>query len=298
MIWPALPIEEWKPTLDTLQRWTQIAGKIKLQLCPFLNEWWHVALYPSARGLTTSTIPHAEGVFEIRFDFARHLTEIATSAGKTACIGLYPRSVADFYAEVMSALRWLELDVRINTVPDEVEDRTPFERDTTHAAYDRTMVECWWTIVRQTSRLFEIYRAGFTGKNSPVHLWWGGFDLNQTRFNGRAVAPPAGANRMMRLAEDEENVAVGFWPGDGARSGPVYYSYLYPEPPGVRDAEIQPGAARFEPALGEFILSYEDVRLDPDPERAILTFLRSAYEAQAAAAGWDREKLERQLGLR
>jgi len=292
MPWPALPLDDWKPTYETLHMWTQIAGKVKVQLCPFLNEWWHVALHVTARGLTTSTIPSAAGVFEIGFDFIDHTVRISTSDGRSSSVALFPRSVADFYAELMAALRSLEIAVSINTIPDEVEDRTPFEQDEVHAAYDRDAVGRWWQIVVRVSRVLEAYRSGFSGKSSPVHFWWGGFDLNQTRFSGKPAAPPPGASRMMRLAEDQENVAAGFWPGGGKLSGPAFYSYIYPEPPGVRDAEIRPGPAYFARDLGEFVLPYDAVRSQAAPEDAILEFLRSTYEVQATLGGWDREKLE------
>lgn len=291
--WPALPFDAWADTLATLQRWTQIAGKVKLQLSPFLNEWWHVALHLTARGLTTSTIPTPNGgVFQIDFDFIDHAAQILSSDGSVRTMQLQPRSVAGFYTELMDHLQSLGIDVVIDTIPDEVADRTPFEVDTEHASYDAESVERWWRVVLRVSRIFETYRSPFVGKSSPVNFWWGGFDLNQTRFSGRRAAPPSGANRMMRIAEDEENFSVGFWPG-AASGSPLFYCYVYPEPPGLVSTFTPASPARYDEALREFVLPYDDARQAADPDATIMRFLQDTYAACATLAQWDRKNLER-----
>jgi hypothetical protein len=285
-------LSAWQDTYDTLHMWTQIAGKLKIELCPYLNEWWEVALHLTARGITTGTIPWQDGVFEVEFDFITHNLSIRTSHGALKSLPLMARSVADFYGEFMAALRALGIKVTINTTPQEVEQPIPFERDTTHAAYDPEYVTRWWRILTRAQSVFEQYRSGFCGKSSPVNFFWGSFDLSQTRFCGRPVAPPSGANRIMRYAEDQENIAVGFWPGGKRVSGPAFYAYAYPEPPGYKTAAVRPSAAHYDAGLGEFLLLYDDVRTAASPERMILEFLQSAYEAGANLAGWDRVALE------
>ncbi|HTE86039.1 MAG TPA: DUF5996 family protein, partial [Dehalococcoidia bacterium] len=290
--WPPLPLEEWQETLHTLHMWTQIAGKVKLRLSPFLNEWWQVALHLTARGLTTATIPSPSGVFQIDFDFIDHHLYVRTSDGDVKAVPLAARSVAGFYEELMGALRSLGIGVEINTTPDEVEERIPFEQDEQHASYDLEYVGRWWQIILRTSRVLETYRSTFVGKSSPIHFWWGGFDLSETRFSGKPATRPSGAGRMMRISEDQENFSVGFWAGSTKLGGPAFYSYMYPEPPGVRSASISPAAARFGENLGEFNLAYDDVRLAADPEAMILEFFRSSYETCASLAKWDRSRLE------
>lgn len=291
--WPPLPLAEWQETRDTLHMWTQIVGKVKLQLCPFLNEWWQVALHPTARGLTTSVIPFPGGVFEIYFDFVAHQLLIQSSEGSSRVMALYPRSVADFYAEFMAVLRSLGIEVTINTIPDEVTDRIRFEEDQRHTSYDRELVNRWWRIVMQTCKVFEAFRSPFFGKSSPVHFWWGGFDLSHTRYSGQPAPAKAGMNRMMRLAEDQKNISFGFWTGSGKLAGPVFYSYTYPEPEGLKTAAIRPRSARYDGDMGEFILPYDEMRQAGSPDKALMEFLQSTYEVGATLGHWDRDRLER-----
>jgi hypothetical protein len=290
--WPPLPLSAWKDTHDTLHMWTQIVGKVKLELCPFLNEWWEVALHLSARGITTATIPWQDGVFEVEFDFIDHNLRIRTSHGALKSLPLMPRSVAEFYGEFMAALRALGIDVAINTLPQEVEQPIPFENDTTHAAYDPEYANRWWRVLTRVQTVFEQYRSGFCGKSSPAHFFWGSFDLSQTRFCGKPALPPQGANRIMRFSEDQENIAAGFWPGSKTVNGPAFYSYTYPEPPGYKTASVRPSAARYDSDAGLFLLLYDDVRTAASPERTILEFLQSTYEVGANLSGWDRVALE------
>lgn len=296
-IWPALPYEEWKDTLDTLHMWTQIVGKVKLVLSPFLNEWWNVALYPTARGLTTSTIPGPSGarhrVFQVDFDFVDHRLDILVNNGSSLSLLLLPRSVADFYHEFMAALRELGLHVQITTTPQEVEDTTPFDQDQDHASYDPEYVTRWWRIILQTDRLLQVHRTTFVGKSSPVLFWWGSFDVSENRFSGRPAPEREWPTRWMALGGDQEQAAAGFWPGSGAVREPAFFAYTYPEPPGCREATIQPDAAIYHPEVSEFILPYEAVRTSSSPEQMILDFFRSIYEVEATLAGWDRAALER-----
>lgn len=291
--WPPLPLDAWQETYDTLHMWTQIVGKVKLELCPFLNEWWEVALHPTARGLTTLPMPIRDGALEVTFDFIDHNLRLLTSQGAVKAMPLIPRSVASFYHEFMAALRALGIEVTINTLPVEVEHQIPCDEDDTHAAYDREYVERWWRILIQSSQVFARYRTPFVGKSSPVQFFWGAFDLSATRFSGRPAKPPKGADRMMRFAEDQENIAAGFWPGGGKVPGPAFYSYTYPEPAGFTIAAIQPSSAHYNGDAGEFILMYDDMRQAEVPEESLLAFLTSTYEAGANLAHWDRERLER-----
>jgi hypothetical protein len=295
-LWPALPMAEWRDTFDTLHLWTQIAGKVKVQLCPTLNELWHTALYPAARGLTTGPIPYDHGIFDIEFDFVAHSLVMRTSAGTTAAFPLNPQSVADFYEEFMRSLRALGIDVHFKRMtPDELPDPAPipFDKDRVHASYDRDYVERWWTICLQTSKVLEQYRSFFAGKSSPVQFFWGGFDLAQTRFSGRPAEPPPGAGRLMRLSEDQENVACGFWPGGGKLTGPAFYSYTLPKPVGIEAVTIRPEAAHWDAGLGEFLLPYDSVREAANPAELILDFFKSTYDAGANLGNWDRARLER-----
>jgi len=292
-IWPALPFEEWRDTCNTLHMWTQVVGKVKLKLCPFINEWWEVALQLTARGLTTSTIPFGRGVFAIDFDFLDHNLYIRSSDGGLKALPLMPRSVADFYAEFMAALGALGIEANLNTRPQQFKDPIPFEQDHQHTAYDPVYVDRWWRILTQVGGVMERYRTGFSGKSSPVQFYWGDFDLCQTRFSGKPSEPPKGANRRGRFTEDEENVTTGFWPGGAKYAKPAFYSYTYPAPPGYKTATVRPAAARFDAELGEFVLDYDDVRRSAAPEKTILDFLQSTYEAGATLAHWDRAALEK-----
>lgn len=291
-IWPELPLDAWRHTCDTLHMWTQVAGKVKLELCPFLNEWWETALHLGPRGLTTSTIPFARGAFAIDFDFLDHNLYIRASDGGVKALPLMPRSVADFYAECAAALRSLGIDVNFNTRPQQFPHSIPFEQDHEHAAYDPVYVERWWRILTRIGVVMERYRSGFAGKSSPVQFYWGDFDLCVTRFSGKAAQPPKGANRRGRFTEDQENITSGFWPGGAKSPKPAFYSYTYPAPDGYKAAAVRPTAARFDEKLGEFVLDYDDVRSAAHPEEMILEFLRSTYEVGATLAHWDREALE------
>ncbi|MDB5057075.1 MAG: hypothetical protein JWO59_547 [Chloroflexi bacterium] len=292
-IWPALPYEEWKNTLDTLHMWTQIVGKVKLVLMPFLNEWWQVAFCVTARGLSTSTIPHGRRVFQVDFDFLDHRIDIHVSDGSARSIPLRPRSVADFYKEFMGALDALGLAVTITTNPVEVENTIPFDQDQVHAAYNPDYVTRWWRIILQVDRLLQTYRTPFVGKSSPVLFWWGSFDLSETRFSGRPAPEREWPTRWMALGGDQEHTSAGFWPGSGKVQEPAFFAYTFPEPSGCQDATIRPDAAFYHPDLSEFILPYEEVRLSPNPDQLILDFFQSTYEVGATLAGWDRAALER-----
>ncbi|HEX8918725.1 MAG TPA: DUF5996 family protein, partial [Chloroflexota bacterium] len=246
-LWPALPYGEWKDTLDTLHMWTQIVGKVKLELVPFLNEWWEVGFTVTARGLTTSTIPFGHRVFQVDFDFLEHRLDIRVSDGTSRTIALLPRSVADFYQEFMAALTALGIQAQITTNPVEVENTTPFDQDQVHASYDPDYVTRWWRIVLQVDRLLQQYRTPFVGKSSPVLFWWGSFDLSETRFSGRPAPERAWPTRWMALGGDQEQTSAGFWPGSGTVHEPAFFAYTYPEPPGCREATIRPDAAIYHP---------------------------------------------------
>jgi hypothetical protein len=292
-VWPSLPYAEWTPTLTTLHMWMQIVGKVKLELSPFLNEWWNVAFVVTARGLSTATIPFGQCMFQVDFDFIDHRLAIHVTDAQSRSMPLVARSVADFYAEFMSVLESLGIQVKINTHPVEVDDGTPFEDDRVHAAYDPLYVNRCWRILLGVSRVLERHRTPFVGKSSPIQFWWGSFDLAMTRFSGRAAPPRAWPARWMELGADQEQAQAGFWPGNDKLPEPAFVAYTFPEPPGCRTAAIYPDAAFFHPELAEFILPYEKVRLADDPDQMILDFYRSTYEIGATLAGWDRAALER-----
>lgn len=292
-IWPTLPLSEWRDTRDTLHMWMQVVGKVKFALSPFLNEWWEVALAVTSRGLTTSTIPSAGGVFEVNFDFIDHNLWIVTSEGHTKALPLIPRSVADFYAELMGVLGSLGIDVSINSKPVEVENGIPFEQDHVHASYDPEYVNRFWRILVQTDTVMKHYRSHFTGKCSPIQFFWGSFDLALTFFSGRRAPARPGADNITQEAASHEEISCGFWPGDDRFPTPAFYSYTSPAPPGLETASLRPAAAFYSPQMGEFLLRYDDVRSAPSPEQALLDFLQSSYEAGASLAHWDREALER-----
>ena len=293
--WPVLPLADWQETYDTLQRWLQIVGKIRLQMAPMANHWWQAALYVTARGLTTSTIPYGTRIFEINFDFFDHLMIIETGEGKRRIIALKPASVADFYTRTVAALHSLGINPAIWTVPVEVPERTPFERDTVHAAYDKEYAQRWWRIMAQADRVLKIFRSRFIGKVSPVHFFWGSFDLAVTRFSGRRApknpgAPNVGRSVMIE-AYSHEVSSSGFWPGAGLGE-PAFYSYTYPEPAGFADASVRPAEAYYDRNFREFLLTYETVRRANDPDAVLLSFLESTYVAAANLAKWDRASLE------
>jgi hypothetical protein len=296
--WPSLSTTAWPDTYATLHMWTQIVGKIRLVQTPFTNHSWHVPLYLTARGLTTSPIPYDVRTFQIDFDFIDHKLLIATSDGSVKTMDLRPRSVADFYQELFSILRHLGLDITINATPNEVVEAIPFENDHVHASYDAQSANRWWRALVQADRVFKQFRAGFIGKSSSVHFFWGSFDLAVTRFSGRtAPEHPGGAPHcpdwVMREAYSHELSSCGFWPGGGALSYPVFYAYAYPQPAGFSLAPVSPDSAFYDSSFGEFILPYEDVRLAPSPDAVLLDFLQSTYEAAAILGHWERSALER-----
>jgi hypothetical protein len=293
--WPALPLESWEPTRFTLHMWTQIVGKVRLALTPMVNHWWNVPLYVSPRGLTTSSMPYRDLVIEIEFDFISHQLVLRKSDGNSASIALAPKSVADFYAEFFAMLRSQGIDVKIWKMPVEIPDPIPFDEDKTHASYDRDAVQKFWRILASTSDVFHDFRALFIGKSSPVHFFWGSFDLALTRFSGRRAPAKPGADRITQEAYSHEVSSVGFWPGSGNVKEPSYYSYASPEPAGFSEYRVAPpGAASYRKDMGEFLLPYESVRTSSDPTAALFQFCQTTYEAAAINAKWPREELERQ----
>jgi hypothetical protein len=291
--WPDLPLDAWRDTYATLHMWTQIVGKVRLALSPRINHWWQVPLYVNSRGLTTSTIPYGDGVFEVQFDFIDHELIVKTSWASSKTLALKPRSVADFYAEFMSSLRLLGIEVKIWTMPCEVPNPIPCDRDTQHASYDPEYVHRFWRILILCDNVFTEFRARFIGKDSPVHFFWGSFDLAVTRFSGRRAPERPDADSITREAYSHEVISVGFWPGGGEIKGPAFYAYAAPEPPGFAEQPVQPAAAFYHPQLHEFLLMYDDVRQSASPREALLSFLQSTYEAGAKLAHWDRKELER-----
>lgn len=291
--WPVLPLEAWQDTYATLHMWTQIVGKVRLAQSPLVNHWWEVPLYISARGLTTSAIPYNRGIFEIEFDFLNHNLVIQTSQGEQKNLALAPRSVADFYQEFMAALKALNIEVKIWTMPCEVPNPVAFDRDTQHAAYDREYVTRFWRILLAANSVFGEFRSGFVGKNSPVHFFWGSFDLAVTRFSGRRAPERQGADSITREAYSHEVISAGFWPGGGEIKGPAFYVYAAPEPAGYGQSPVRPNKAFYHPQMKEFLLMYDDVRMDPSPRSALLDFLQSTYQAGADLAKWNRTELER-----
>jgi hypothetical protein len=297
-LWPPLPAEDWRETYATLHMWTQIVGKVRLALTPLINHFWNVTLHLTPRGLTTGAMPVGNRHLEIRFDLVDHHLIFTTSDGLLKFLPLIPQSVADFYRDFMTTLKALEADVRIWPVPVEVADPIPFAQDQKHAAYDAKSVSRWWQALQQTEQVFQEFRARFIGKCSPVHFFWGSFDLAVTRFSGRRAPDRPGVDRVQREAYSHECISHGFWPG-GSWFGsevpaPVFYSYTAPEPPGLRDQPIRPAIAHFDPKLSEFILPYDDFRQASSPRDTLMEFLQSTYEAGAKRAGWNRAELERE----
>jgi hypothetical protein len=295
--WPELPTAAWRGTYATLHLWTQIIGKIRLARAPWLNHSWHVALYVTARGLTTSPIPDGTRTFQIDFDLIDHDLRIATSDGARRRFALAGQSVASFYAAVMAALGELGIHIAIDEMPNELPEPVKFSQDVTHASYDPDAVRRFLQILVNVDRVFKQFRTGFLGKASPVHFFWGSFDLAATRFSGRrAPSHPGGVPHLSDAvaceAYSHEESSAGFWPGSGAIDYPAFYSYAYPEPEGYRTTTVRPAAAFFSEALGEFILPYDAVRNAAQPDQMLLDFLQSTYEAAANAAKWDRDALE------
>ena len=302
--WPQLTLDEWAPTQTTLHRWTQMVGKTRLALAPMQNHWWQVVMYVTDRGLTTSPIPYDDGrTFDVSFDFTGHKLIARTSAGDTRLLPLVAQSVADFYAEYMSMLRSLGIEVKIMPVPVELADTMPFAEDRAHASYDPAAAHRCWQILVQADRALKKFRGRFIGKSSPSHFWWGAFDLSCTRFSGRpAPQHPGGVpncpDYVTREGYSHECISAGWWPGTVGSpvAEPAFYAYSYPEPPGCDAAPVRPEGAYYHPVMHEWILPYERVRSSPDPERALLEFFQSTYEAAADLAKWDRASLERPSG--
>jgi Family of unknown function (DUF5996) len=294
--WPEIRFANWKETYATLHMWTQIVGKVRLELTPKVNHWWNVPLYVSSRGLTTSLIPYGTRHFEIEFDFVDQKLVIRASDSKIASLALAPRSVADFYQEFMAALRSLNIEVRIWKLPVEVADPIPFDEDKVHAAYDGQYVQRVWRILLSVDSVFKVFRSRFVGKSSPVHFFWGSFDLAVTRFSGRRAPerndPDPVLRKIMREAYSHEVISAGWWPGSGELKEAAFYCYAAPSPEGFEKQKVAPAEASYESSLGEYLLMYDDVRRAKSPSSALLQFLQSTYEAGAMTGKWDRDALE------
>lgn len=296
--WPALPLEAWRDTLTTLHMWTQVVGKVRLALAPPVNHWWHVAFPVTSRGFTTMAMPHGSRAFQIDFDFVEHIARITVSDGLEGAVALGPRSVADFHQALMAELRSLGLEVDIWPNPVEIENPIPFTEDSQHRAYDRERVGRFWAALQRADRVLKRFRGEFVGKSSPVHFFWGSFDLAVTRFSGRpAPEHPGGipnlADRVTREGYSHELFNAGWWPGNDAYPEPAFFAYAYPAPGGFADAPVAPDAAFYHESLQEFLLPWEAVRRAPDPEDMVLAFLRSTYTAAADLGEWDRQALDR-----
>jgi Family of unknown function (DUF5996) len=291
--WPALPYEAWNPTRETLHMWTQIVGKTRLELCPMQNHWWQVPLYVTARGLSTSPIPYNGAIFDVEFDFVDHILRIRSSTGDHRTVALKPKAVADFYAEYLDSLRALGLELTLHhPSPDEVPNPIPFAEDRAHASYDAVEAHRFWIVLTHVDKIFKEFRGRFIGKSSPVHFFWGSFDLAVTRFSGRRAPQRPGADAVTREAYSHEVISGGFWPGDTRFQEPVFYVYAAPAPAGFEKEHVSPAAAFYSQQLGEFLLRYEDVRSAASPEDLVMEFLQSTYEAGARLAGWDWAALE------
>ncbi|HEX6503704.1 MAG TPA: DUF5996 family protein [Terriglobales bacterium] len=291
--WPTLPLKEWQDTYATLHMWTQIVGKVRLALSPRINHWWEVPLYVSAVGLTTSAIPYQGEAFEVEFDFIRHQLVIRTSRNQEKRIALAPRSVADFYHEFMAALKSLGIEVRIWPMPVEIADPIRFDKDTQHASYDAEYANRLWRILVIIERIFLEFRARFIGKCSPVHFFWGSFDLAVTRFSGRRAPERPDADSITREAYSHEVISAGWWPGGGEILDPAFYVYAAPEPGGFAEAKVRPAQAFYHPQMREFLLMYDEVRKAASPSASLMDFLQSTYDAGANLGNWNRAELER-----
>jgi hypothetical protein len=297
-VWPALPLEAWSDTCETLHRWTQIVGKIRLAQSPWVNHSWHTTLYVTARGLTTSPVPHGVRTFQIDFDFIDHRLIVLSSDGGSGGFALEPEPVSAFYARVMKELDALDLHVDIRKRPNELPDTIPFDQDEVHRAYDREYAQRFWRILVQADRVLKVFRARFIGKCSPVHFFWGAADLAVTRFSGRrAPEHPGGIpnlpDRVTREAYSHEVSSCGFWPGGGPIPYPAFYAYAYPEPAGFAETAVRPDGAFYSQDLREFILPYDVVRRSADRDGTLLEFLQATYETAARLGGWDRAAVER-----
>jgi Family of unknown function (DUF5996) len=292
--WPALPLADWKDTYATLHMWTQVVGKVRLALSPPVNHFWGSTLYVTARGLTTSPIPYAKGVFEIAFDFIAHELKITTSLGESRSFRLMPRTVAEFYAELMGALQNLGIDVKVWTMPVEVPRPVRFNLDKSHASYVSEYANRFWRVLVSVDTVFQEFRSRFIGKSSPVHFFWGSFDLAVTRFSGRRAPERPGADPITKEAYSHEVISVGFWPGDGeVVKDAAFYAYAAPEPAGFKERRVLPEKAFYSTEKSEYFLMYHDVRLSDSPEQSLLDFCQSTYEAGAVLGNWDRANLER-----
>jgi hypothetical protein len=299
--WPALPLDEWRDTRDTLQMWTQIAGKVCLALTPRVNHFWNIALHFTARGLVTPPLPVGGRTFTMTFDFVAHELVIQVSDGRRETVALRPQTVADFYRTVVDTLGRLGIEVPIWPMPVEVPEPIRFDRDTTHHSYDADAARRCWEVLLAITPVFQAFRAEFIGKCSPVHFFWGSFDLAVTRFSGRSAPPhpggiPALPDDVTREAYSHEVSSAGFWPGGGPIDYPAFYSYAYPAPNGFAEARVEPAAAHYDTSLGEFLLPYDAVRRAHDPEATLMTFLESTYHVAADHSGWDRQALECPFG--
>jgi Family of unknown function (DUF5996) len=291
--WPQLEWAQWQDTANTLHMWTQIVGKTRLALTPLQEHWWNVPLYVSARGLTTSAMPCGEEMLDIEFDFVSHNLHFRMSNGAELSTPLRPQSVADFYVEYQRSLATLGVTVKIHPVPVEVSDPIPFAEDTKHASYDADAAHRFWRVLAHADQLFHRFGTGFLGKISPVHFFWGSFDLAVTRFSGRKAPPRPGADAIQREAYSHEVISAGFWPGNGGFGAAAFYCYAAPVPDGLDTEEIEPAAAYYDKTLGEFLLKYDDLLREPSPDDALMTFLQTSYAAAANRAQWDRDALER-----
>jgi Family of unknown function (DUF5996) len=297
-LWPDLPLGAWSDTCDTLHLWTQIVGKVRIAVTPLINHWWNSTFLVTARGLAAPAMPYADGTFDVIFDFANHRLIVETSDCRVENFALKPISVADFYAEFMQRLHNLGIGVHIWTVPCEIENAVPFDQDRAHAQYDPIYVQKFWRALVQANRVMNEFRSRFIGKVSPVHFFWGSFDLAVTRFSGRTAPPPKGvtpnvAAWVMAEAYSHEVSSCGFWPGNGGFGYPAFYVYAYPEPTGYGATRLRTAEASYNADLGQFILPYDAVRKAPNPDALLLGFLQETYETAADLAKWDRKALER-----
>jgi hypothetical protein len=285
--WPELPYDAWRDTADTLHMILQIVGKVRLALAPMEPQWGQVPLYVTARGVTTSPIPHPAGVFDIDVDLIEHGVSVRTVDGMVERVALRPRPVAEVYAELMAALHMAGVPTAVSKTPSEVPDPIPFPEDVEHASYDPVWANRFWRTLVSVDSVLKEHRARFRGKVTPVQLWWGSFDLAYTRFSGRPAEPPPGADLITRVGGDAEQACGGFWPGDERLPMPAFFAYTYPAPPGIGEATVEPGPAGWNAELGEFLLPYDEIRAAPDPRRSLLDFLETSYRAGADRAGWD-----------